>query len=72
MLSLAAESAHLSKQEYAQTLTDLVKAFERIPHTVLIEFAIKWKYCLVTLRLSLAAYRLARLICIDGICSRLV
>ena len=70
--SLAAEGAHLAKQQYAQTLIDLVKAFERIPHAILIEFAIKWKYCLATLRLSLAAYRLARLICIDGMCSRAV
>jgi hypothetical protein len=70
--SLTAENAHLAKQEYAQTLIDLVKAFERIPHHVLVAFAIKWQYCLMTLRLSLAAYRLARIICIDGVCSRFV
>ena len=70
--SLAAENAHLAKRDYAQTLIDLVKAFERVPHFVLIQFAIKWRYCLVTLRLSVAAYRLARHICIDGVCSRLV
>ena len=72
MSSLAAEGAHLAKQEYAQTLIDLVKAFDRIPHAVLVEFAVKWKYCLTTLRLSLAAYRLARLICVDGVVSRMV
>ena len=70
MSSLAAEAAHLARREHAQTLIDLVKAFERIPHAVLVQFAIKWNYCLLTLRLSLAAYRLVRLICIDGICSR--
>ena len=70
--SLAAEGAHLAKREYAQTLIDLVKAFERIPHTVLIAFAVQWDYCLTTLRLSLAAYRIRRLICIDGVCSRLL
>ena len=70
--SLTAENAHLAKQEYAQTLIDLVKAFERIPHHVLVAFAIKWQYCLMTLRLSLTAYRLARIICIDSVCSRFV
>ena len=70
--SLAAEAAHLQKHAFAQTLIDLVKAFERIPHAVLVAFAVKWKYCLTVLRLSLAAYRLARLVCIDGVCSRAV
>ena len=70
--SLNAECAALCKREFAQTLVDLVKAFERIPHQVLIQFAIRWNYCLTVLRLSLAAYRIARLICIDGVCSRLV
>ncbi len=41
-------------------LLDLVKAFERVPHDVLVREAIRQGYPLTMLRLSLAAYRLDR------------
>ena len=67
-----AEAAALSDDDYAQSLLDLVKAFEKVPHWALIRSAMKHKYCLIVLRLSLDAYRCARTIVIDGICSRLL
>ena len=70
--SLTAECAALANVEFAQTLIDLVKAFERVPHHILVTFAVKWNYNIVVLRLSLAAYRIARAIGIDGVFSRLV
>ena len=51
---------------------DLVKAFENIPHDLLIAAAIKHGYCLVSLRLSLEAYRMERSIGMDGAYSRLI
>ena len=41
--------------EYGQVLLDLVKAFERIPHHILVREAIRLGYCLWDLRLALAA-----------------
>ena len=72
MSSLKAETAALTGNEFVQTLIDLVKAFERVPHHVLVAFAIKWDYNLGMLRLSIAAYRLKRRIVIDGVCSRTI
>ena len=43
---------------YAVALLDLVKAFERVPHHILVREAKKLGYPLWLLRLSLAAYRL--------------
>ena len=54
---------------YAQTLLDLIKAFEKLPHDLIAKAAKKLGYCLYTLRLSLAAYRLPRAIGIDGMYS---
>ena len=62
----------MSKQPFAQTLVDLVKAFERVPHQVLAWFALQFGYCGTLLKLSLAAYRLHRAIGIGSIYSRLV
>ena len=36
-----AENASLSKQTYAEALLDLVKAFERVPHDLLVAAAVK-------------------------------
>ena len=51
---------------------DLVKAFESIPHHLLVQAAAARGYSLVVLQLSLAAYRLWRVIGIDGAFSRKV
>ena len=67
-----AESAYLSNQAHAQALLDLVKAFEKIPHDLLVRAAKKRGYSLTVLRLSLAAYRLQRVVGNDGIFSRTV
>ena len=70
--AFAAEAAALLRVDHAQALLDLVKAFEAIPHRLIVKAAIKKKYNLVVLRLSIAAYRLSRSIGIDGIYSRLI
>ena len=48
------------------SLLDLVKAFERVPHRLVAEAALRWGFNLVVLRLSFAAYRLHRAIGVDG------
>ncbi len=65
-----AEKANLTNKSYAQSLLDLVKAFERIPHDKLIVAAKKHRYCLWILRLTLQAYRSPRAIGIVGVFSR--
>jgi hypothetical protein len=67
-----AEVAPLSAQEHAVALLDLVKAFERVPHHLLAVAAARKGYPLVLLRLSLAAYRMQRVIGIEGVFSRLL
>eukprot|EP00973_Karenia_brevis_P056666 7882836-Karenia_brevis.AAC.1 len=67
-----AECAALDGQDHAQALLDLVKAFEKIPHHALVSAALAKGYNMAVLRLSLAAYRLARSVGIDGVHSRLV
>ena len=51
---------------------DLVKAFESVPHWVLVEAARLKGYPIALLKLSIAAYRLARSIGVDGVYSRLI
>ncbi len=67
-----AELAAASNAHYAQALLDVVKAFEKIPHTVLRREAARLRYNLWILRLSLATYRLRRSIRCDGVFSRLL
>ena len=67
-----AETAVATGKSYAQSLLDLVKAFELVPHVKIIQAAEKHGFSLWLLRLSLAAYRLARSVGVDGIYSRLV
>ena len=62
-----AEAAAVEGKHYAMAILDLVKAFERIPHRVVIAYARKLGYNLRLLRLSLAAYRLARRIGVNGV-----
>ena len=70
--AFSAESAKLEGVEHAQTLIDLVKAFEKIPHHLVVKAARKHGYPLKLLRLSLAAYRLQRSIGIEGKYSRCI
>jgi hypothetical protein len=70
--AMRAEAANLSGKAYAQSLLDLVKAFDKVPHEPLVEAAKRLGFDLTILRLSLASYRLPRTICIDGLCSRLL
>ncbi len=58
--------------DYGQVLLDLVKAFERVPHHILVREARRLGYSLWVLRLALAAYRLARVVRVDGVVSRLI
>jgi len=67
-----AENAALRKKDFAHSLLDLVKAFERVPHGHLVAAARKHNYNLWLLRLSLKAYRLARVIAVDGVFSCIV
>ena len=64
--SFAAEAAALTGDEHAQGLLDLVKAFETIPHHVLVQAAASLGYPLRLLRLSVAAYRLRRSVGVEG------
>ena len=50
----------------------MVKAFEKVLHQKLIDAAADKNYPMTTLRLSLAAYRLARSVGNEGIYSRLI
>ena len=64
--AFTAENARHGGDEHAQALIDLVKAFEKIPHALLVKAAAKHNFPLRLLRLSLAAYRLQRAIGIGG------
>ena len=55
--------------DHANVMSDLVKAFERVPHFWLAQFAHKYDYPVHILRLSISAYRLARVIVISGVSS---
>ena len=71
-LALVAETVSLDGDAFAASLLDLIKAFETVPHDVLVKAAHAKKYPLILLRLCLAAYRLQRTIGVDGIFSRKV
>jgi hypothetical protein len=58
--------------EWACGLLDLVKAFERVPHDWLVRQAVKFHYPLLILRLSLAAYRLGRVVVVGGISTEIM
>ena len=72
LCSFRAEAAAAEGKHFALALLDLIKAFERLPHARIVEAARRLGYCLTTLRLSLAAYRLPRALGADGSYSRLV
>ena len=50
------------KTGYAQALLDLVKAFDRVPHWLLLREAYALGYPIWMLKLSIATYRLPRVI----------
>ena len=70
--ALVAEMANLDEDAFVASMLDLVKAFETVPHDVLVKAAHEKTYPLPLLRLCLAAYRLSRAIGVDGIFSRKV
>ena len=67
-----AELSSMRRRCYGVVLVDLVKAFERVPHLKVLEAARRWGYPMWVLRLSLDAYRMTRVLSIDGACSRVV
>jgi len=67
-----AENAMLTDQRFAQSLLDLVKAFEKVPHWALVAAARKHGYNLWLVRLSLASYRLPRVVGVDGAYSKML
>ena len=72
LAAFEAEAASGDKDFYAQSLLDLVKAFESVPHDSLWRAAKERGFPLSTLRLAIRAYRIPRTISIGGICSRIV
>jgi len=71
-VAFKAETAALKTHSYAESLLDLIKAFERVPHHLLVRAARQQGYSLWLLRLSLSSYRLRRSIGVDAVYSRLV
>ena len=70
LMSFRAESAALTRRKFGHTMLDLVKAFEKVPHRMLVAAACKHGYNLWVLQLSLAAYRMPRTVSVGGIFSR--
>jgi hypothetical protein len=52
---------------YVAVLLDLVKAFERVPHSWLVAQAHKYEYPMKVLKLCIAAYLHPRTIVVDGV-----
>ena len=68
-----AEHAAITKDvHFGMTFFDPVKAFDRVPHGLLVQEAIRLGYSLWVLRLSVSAYSAQRIIRVDGVYSRLV
>ena len=65
-----AESAAAFGLDYAAALLDLVKAFERVPHDLLVRRASSLRYNLYLLRVSTSAYLLARTVQVRGVCAK--
>ena len=68
--ALALEHGGTQGTQSAMALLDLTKAFELVPHYVLLRAARALGYPLWLLRLSLAAYRMTRRIGVSGVYSR--
>ncbi|HUU60977.1 MAG TPA: reverse transcriptase domain-containing protein, partial [Acidimicrobiia bacterium] len=67
-----AELAAVVGTDYALVLLDLVKAFERVPHDVVLREAKKLGYPMWLLRLSFATYRLGRVLRVGNVVSTVV
>ena len=67
---LAAESGHTVN--YCEALLDLVKAFDYVPHWVLIREGLALGYPLWLLRLSIATYKMSRVLRVRKVVSGLV
>jgi len=67
-----AETSAQSKLAFAQSLLDLVKAFEKVKHAILVDAAVRHGYSLWLLRMSLASYRAPRAIGVNGIYTRTI
>ena len=61
-VAFRAEAAARDGLHYAQSLLDLVKAFERVHHWLLLREAIRLGYPVWKLRLSVATYRMPRML----------
>ena len=57
---------------YGMALYDVDKAFDHVPWHLLVQEAIRLGFGLWIIRLSIAAYKAPRMICVDGIMSRLL
>ncbi|CAK0827956.1 unnamed protein product [Prorocentrum cordatum] len=64
--AFAAEASAASTCHHVASLLDLVEAFERIPRHLVAAAAVRLGFDLVALRLSLAAYQLARAIGVES------
>ena len=62
----------LQNVSFGMTFLDLVKAFDRIPHYLVVREALRLGFNLWVLRLSIAAYKASRVLKIDGTCSALI
>jgi len=67
-----AETSAQSKLAFAQSLLDLVKAFEKVKHAILVDAAVRHGYSLWLLRMSLASYRAPRAIGVNGVYTRTI
>ena len=58
--------------DYASVLPDFVKAFEGIPHRLLVQQAKRFSFSITFLRLSIVVYRLCRDVGVDGVLSSIM
>ena len=65
-------ASYSSFDEYLCMLLDFVKAFDRVFHRWLVHNAHLYDFPMLILRVSIAAYVLGRVICVDGIVSSVI
>ena len=65
-MAARAEASLAHRVAFAAVLLDMVKAFERVPHDVLVQMAVAYGYPLHIIRLSIASYLLERVVRIGG------